>query len=75
MANQYSSELTEQRAIAEKLLRRGQVSVSEIAAYFGLARQTVQRWAEGIDVAAARVAYVARTIDKSRRRIAGQKPD
>jgi transposase len=67
MANQYSSELTEQRAIAEKLLRRGHATVSELAAHFGLARQTVQRWADGIDVSAARAAHVAHLVEKARR--------
>lgn len=65
MANQYSSELTEQRAIAVKLLARGQATVAELAAHFGLARQTVQRWADGIDVAAARAGAVARAIDRA----------
>lgn len=65
MANQYSSELTEQRAVAVKLLSRGQVTVAEIAAHYGLARQTVQRWAVGIDVAAARSAWIARKVERA----------
>jgi transposase-like protein len=65
MANQYTSELTEQRAIAVKLLSRGQVTVAEIAAYYGLARQTVQVWARDIDVKAARKAFVAHAIEKA----------
>jgi transposase-like protein len=64
MANQYSSELTEQRAIAVKLLSRGQATVQEIATHYGLARQTVQRWAAGIDVAAARQDFIKRAIDR-----------
>jgi transposase-like protein len=64
MANQYSSELKEQRAIAEKLLRRGYATVAEIAAHYGLARQTVQVWARDIDVGAARAAFVARAVKR-----------
>ena len=67
MANQYSSELTAQRAIAVKLLSRGQATVAEIATHYGLARQTVQRWADGIDVAEARAAWIARKIDQASR--------
>jgi DNA invertase Pin-like site-specific DNA recombinase len=65
MANQYSSELNEQRKIATKLLSRGQVTVAEIASYYGLARQTVQRWADGIDVAAVRKAWIGRKVDQA----------
>lgn len=68
MANQYSSELTEQRAIAVKLLSRGQATVAEIAAHYGLARQTVQRWAAGIDIAAARAECVAKAVKRASRR-------
>ena len=68
MANQYSSELTEQRAVAVKLLTRGQATVAEIAAHYGLARQTVQRWADGIDVAAARKVWIARAVERSQPR-------
>lgn len=65
MANQYSSELTEQRVVAVKLLSRGQVTVAEIAAYYGLARQTVAVWARDIDVKAARREFVARAVRKA----------
>jgi transposase-like protein len=65
MANQYSSELTEQRAIAVKLLSRGQATVAEIAAHYGLARQTVAVWSRGIDVGAARAAFVARAVKRA----------
>jgi hypothetical protein len=64
MANQYFSELLEKREIAEKLLTRGYCTVQEIAAHFGLARQTVAVWAKGIDVAAARQAFVARAVNR-----------
>jgi len=67
MANQYSSELNEQRKVATKLLSRGQVTVAEIAGHYGLARQTVQRWADGIDVAAARKAWIGRKVDQAKR--------
>ena len=69
MANQYQSELNEQRKVATKLLSRGQVTVAEIAAYYGLARQTVQRWVDtdGIDVAAARKAWIGRKVDQAKR--------
>lgn len=62
--NQYSSKLTEQRAVAVKLLARGYATVQEIATHYGLARQTVQRWASGIDVGAARQAFVARAVKR-----------
>ncbi len=65
MANQYSSELTAQRAIAVTLLSRGQATVAEIASHYGLARQTVQRWADGIDVATARADCVARAVKRA----------
>jgi hypothetical protein len=65
MANQYSSELTEQRKVAVKLLSRGQVTVAEIAAYYGLARQTVAVWARGIDVATARQEWIANAVRKA----------
>lgn len=68
MANQYSSELTEQRAIAVKLLSRGQATVAELAAHFGLARQTVARWADGIDVAGSRAETVAKAVKRASRR-------
>lgn len=66
MANQYSSELTAERAVAVKLLARGYATVQEIATHYGLARQTVQRWAdvEAIDVPAARAAFVARAVKR-----------
>ena len=64
VANQYSSELTEQRKVAVKLLTRGYCTVAEIAAHYGLARQTVAVWARGIDVAAARQAFVARAVKR-----------
>lgn len=64
MANQYSPEPPE-RAIAVKLLTRGQATVAEIAAHYGLARQTVQRWAEGIDVSGARAEFIARAIKRA----------
>jgi hypothetical protein len=64
MANQYTSELTEQRKVATKLLTRGYCTVQEIAAHYGLARQTVAVWAKGIDVAAARQAFVARAVNR-----------
>jgi transposase-like protein len=64
MANQYSSQLTEQRAIAEKLLRRGYATIAEIANHYGLPRQTVAVWAKGIDVAAARQAFIARAVQR-----------
>ena len=62
MANQYTSELAEQRAIAVKLLRGGHATVAELAAHFGLARQTVQHWAANIDVAGARSARISRLV-------------
>lgn len=65
MANQYSSELTEQRKVATKLLSRGYCTVSEIAAHYGLARQTVQVWARGIDISAARSAFIARAVRRA----------
>ena len=69
MANQYSSELTEQRKIAVKLLTRGQATVAEIGRHFGLSRQTVAVWARDIDVEAARREYLAKAF----RRASGQK--
>lgn len=68
MANQYQSDLNEQRKIATKLLSRGQVTVAEIAAYYGLARQTVAVWARDIDVSAARKAWIARKVEQSERK-------
>lgn len=65
MANQYSSELTEQRAVAVKLLSRGQVTVAEIAAHYGLARQTVAVWARDIDVAKSRQEWIAKQVQKA----------
>ncbi len=65
MANQYKSELTEQRKVAVKLLSRGQVTVAEIAAHYGLARQTVAVWARGLDVAKARQEWIARQVQKA----------
>jgi transposase-like protein len=65
MANQYSSELIETRAIAVKLLSRGYAAVADIANHFGLARQTVQVWARDIDVAAARAAFIARAVNRA----------
>jgi transposase-like protein len=67
MANQYTAEPPE-RAIAVKLLTKGLATVSELANHYGLARQTVQRWAEGIDVAAARKAWIARAVERSQPR-------
>ena len=64
MANQYSSQMTEQRKVATKLLTRGYCTVQEIASHYGLARQTVAVWARGIDVAAARQAFVARAVKR-----------
>ena len=64
MANQYTRE-PPQRAIAVKLLSRGQATVAEIAAHYGLARQTVQRWADGIDVAKARADCIARAVKRA----------
>jgi hypothetical protein len=64
MANQYMSDLNEQRKIATKLLSRGYCTVNEIAVHYGLARQTVAVWAKGIDVAAARKAFVARAVNR-----------
>lgn len=68
MANQYSSQLTEQRAIAVKLLSRGQATVAEIATHYGLARQTVAVWSRGIDVKAARSAFIARAVERAKPR-------
>ena len=65
VANQYVSELNEQRKVATKLLTRGQVTVAEIAAYYGLARQTVAVWARDIDVKAARKEWIANAVRKS----------
>jgi hypothetical protein len=65
MANQYTPEPPE-RAIAVKLLTKGLATVAELATHFGLARQTVQGWARGIDVAAMRKAFIVRTIAKHR---------
>jgi transposase-like protein len=65
MANQYQSDLNEQRKVATKLLTRGQVTVAEIAAHYGLARQTVAVWAKGIDVAAARKLWIANQVQKA----------
>ena len=65
MANQYQSELTEERKIAVKLLSRGLATVAELAAHFGLARQTVQRWAQGIDVAGARAEAIAQAVKRA----------
>ena len=64
MANQYQSELTEERKIAFRLLRSGQATVAELATHFGLARQTVQRWAGGIDVAGARAEAIAKAVQR-----------
>jgi transposase-like protein len=69
MANQYSSELTEQRKIAVKLLTRGQATVAEIGRNFGLSRQTVAVWARNIDVESARQEYLAKAF----RRASGRK--
>lgn len=67
MANQYQSELTKEHKIAVKVLSRGQATVAEVATHFGLARQTVQRWARGIDVAAVRAEAVARAVERAKR--------
>ena len=69
LGNQYSSELATQRAIATKLLTRGYCTVQEIASHYGLARQTVAVWAKGIDVAAARAAFVARAANRIKNRV------
>jgi transposase-like protein len=68
MANQYSSELTEERAIAVKLLSRGYLTVAEIAHHYGKPRQTVAVWARGIDVAAGRKAFITRMLRRVSRR-------
>jgi len=70
MANQYTSELTEQRAIAVKLLQRGQCTVADLARHFGLSHQIVSHWAKGIDVRAARAAYVARKVELAQKAFA-----
>jgi transposase-like protein len=67
MANQYSPQPPE-RAIAVKLLSRGQVTVAEIANFYGLSRQLVQQWAADIDVAGARAAWIARKVVQINRR-------
>ena len=65
MANQYVSDLTVQRAIAVKLLTRGQATVAEIGRHFGLSRQTVAVWARDIDVESARREFVARAVRRA----------
>ncbi len=64
MANQYSSELSEQRKVAVAVLDAGLATVAELAGHFGLARQTVQRWADasGVNVGAARAKAVAEAV-------------
>jgi hypothetical protein len=68
MANQHMSDLTEQRKIAERVLASGAATVAELANYWGLPRQTVQRWANGLDVAALRRSAVTAAIWQATRR-------
>lgn len=66
MANQYSQDYAAERAVAVRLLRRGEATVAEIANHFGLARQTVAVWARGIDVAKLRAGWIARKVEQAR---------
>lgn len=74
LANQYTSELSEERAAAEKVLRDGGATVAELARYFSrlpggrrVPRSTVQRWVpDDLDVAAARDDAVARAMARAR---------
>jgi hypothetical protein len=65
MANQYTSELTNERKAALHILGLGLATVGELANQFRLPRQTVQRWADvaGIDVASVRGAKVAALVE------------
>lgn len=54
MANQYQSEMGAQRKAAIAILAQGLATVAELARHWNLPRQTVARWARGIDVAGAR---------------------
>lgn len=62
MANQYQSDLAAQRKVAVAVLRLGQATVAELANHWNLPRQTVARWAAGIDVAGARARAVSGAV-------------
>lgn len=66
MANQYT-EAPPERAIAVKLLSRGECTVGEIASHFGMHRQTIQNWAKiaGIDAVEARAKWIRRAIERA----------
>ena len=70
MANQYQSDLSDQRKAALRVLRRGAATVAEIATELGLPRQTVQRWVDvaGLDVAGNRRAVVSLALARARPR-------